>query len=588
MISCFLLYYRQEGSTVLTKSLLLLLFYISFSGYYLFLLKKGHVPVMIPGSTVSAIVLFLFFGGLFNTLPLFAAASFMLGIALFLVHALRSARHKAVRAPSFREIWPLCFIIVISLYSLFMFRNAELTGYDDFSHWANIARCMLLNDRLPRFSDTSIMFQSYPPGTALFIYYVEKIFPIGEKGYLFAQYYLKICFLCSLFHFHFGSEKWWSRLPAAAVILLLSMYNVTSFSLSVDTVLSCSGIFCICQALAEQASTERRYFSSAVAAGTCLLIKNSGLFFYLITAAFLLFFDFRKENKAVRSLAVRKLAMLLIPLAVLILWQKHVDYAFIGGLDAKHTMTISHAADIFRSKSKNHIMRELLIIGRLIFDPRKDIVIPVGGAILLLLLLRICSAEKAMRKKEIGFVAFFAVFAVLYELGVLGMYVFSMPHSELIYQNGADYARYNGTMAAFLSAIWFVYLAKEPWNRKKTAGLLAVVSAGIVFLSLAPRLHWEDHDPKTRTSEYYRDRLPLKLEIREALEKVQNPSDGVLVRATEANNSSNYIFYMMRYLTQGNGFEVTTAEDDAAFDEIWRSSDAPCCIDTIEHTVLYR
>ena len=56
---------------------------------------------------------------------------------------------------------------------------------------------MLLQDRMPNFEDTLIMFQAYPLGSSLFIYYVCKIVGTTEACFLWAQIILMLSALFS-------------------------------------------------------------------------------------------------------------------------------------------------------------------------------------------------------------------------------------------------------------------------------------------------------------------------------------------------------------------------------------------------------
>ena len=47
--------------------------------------------------------------------------------------------------------------------------------YDNFSHWALIVKSMSLTNSFPSFKTDVIMFTSYPPGSAVFIYYFINI-----------------------------------------------------------------------------------------------------------------------------------------------------------------------------------------------------------------------------------------------------------------------------------------------------------------------------------------------------------------------------------------------------------------------------
>ena len=72
--------------------------------------------------------------------------------------------------------------------------------YDNFSHWALIVKSMSLTNSFPSFKTDVIMFTSYPPGSAVFIYYFIKLVGVTESNAIFAQILLILASITTIFN----------------------------------------------------------------------------------------------------------------------------------------------------------------------------------------------------------------------------------------------------------------------------------------------------------------------------------------------------------------------------------------------------
>ena len=540
---------------------------------------------LIPGVIVSLFICTLFIAGILNILFLSATILFVLGIILFVIHVI-SNRHKLEnKQVSKTSLVIVGFMFGICLFFFFILHNSIINGYDDYSHWATIVKVMLANNRLPRFSDDVIMFSSYPPGSACFIYYFCRFAGNQEGYYLFAQFVMRIAFLSSLFCVPtLHRESRWMFLITALFVLMLSVHNTSLHSLSVDGLLSCCGIYCFFSAwfLKENPHILLPVFVLGSSSG--ILIKNSGVYFYIIILV-LLFIESHKSIKGHVSYLKKNLVYVLSylsPVGMLYLWQRHVQLVFENGLNAKHSMSFDHYLGVLSEKSVADIIAELSIIGRRMVNPNTDHLLLILLALLIIYLL----SGKDRKVYYFKLCVWVLVACVVYELGTLGMYILSMPHQEVLFQNGNDYLRYNGTLVTFMAGFLFLFVNLRYQNQSRTK-IISIVLITVIssMLALWPRLNLSDFNPNVKCYLYYKSFVEKKETAQAQLEEVSfyHP-DKYLVRTDSA--SDGYVYYMMRYLLLNNNFKLVIIEDDVEFENDWQlETDYTYCIDLIHKRI---
>jgi len=119
---------------------------------------------------ISCIILLLYFSALIGFLVGIASLCFFCGILLFIFFAVGIVKKKQF----YLFTSPGAVFFLLGALFLFVTVSSSYYGYfitsDDFSHWARITKIVLLNNGLAQ-ADDPIMFQDYPPGTALWYYY---------------------------------------------------------------------------------------------------------------------------------------------------------------------------------------------------------------------------------------------------------------------------------------------------------------------------------------------------------------------------------------------------------------------------------
>lgn len=205
-----------------------------------FLYRKFSMRVeLIPITVFSMVIFVLFVAGILNLLKPATLLLLVTGLCL-LVYSIAGAGLKPWKLRELLTpgtIFLLCGIVYFS----FFFIDAKLITYDSFSHWALIVKQMLYDNRLPNFQNDLIMFQSYPPGSALFLYFVTKTIGPSEGRMMFAQTLLILGGLTTLFSFvdqrlTLGKKVVMTLLITASSLVLLTM-DTYLYDLPVDTLL---------------------------------------------------------------------------------------------------------------------------------------------------------------------------------------------------------------------------------------------------------------------------------------------------------------------------------------------------------------
>lgn len=225
--------------------------------------------------------LLIYFAGLAGVLFPAVVAICAGGVALFLYFCLR--RDKRVLL-WFSPGW-MALLCVFCGYIVFLLHGQKLTDYDNFSHWAYIAKVMLENNRFPNSGDSLMMFTSYPPGSACFLYLVGTVCGSGDSVLLIGQAVLLLAGVLALYR-ETGAPRAAYLILLAAFGMFACFFNSSINDLPVDSLLPIYGALALCM-LWEYADTPRGVLLFA-APVLCFvfLIKNSGLYFVLAAAAF--------------------------------------------------------------------------------------------------------------------------------------------------------------------------------------------------------------------------------------------------------------------------------------------------------------
>ena len=270
-----------------------LLFALSTFGYLTFAHRKTRISVdFLPALVFTGQICILFFAGLLNLLPLAVPVLFLVGLLLALGSLRCREQYRDFVTPA------LIFFALACLYFLLLLKGVLFTGYDNFSHWALVVKQMLQTDRFPTWQDPIILFQGYPLGSSVFIYYVSRLISTVSEGcQMFAQTMLTISLILPVFS---GIRK--RKLPGFLLLLGASLfflsYIATPDSLYVDTLLPLCGAFGFLLLNRELEADEHTAWLTVLPAAAVIMIKNSGIFFWALIAGRVLIYWIRHRKTA--------------------------------------------------------------------------------------------------------------------------------------------------------------------------------------------------------------------------------------------------------------------------------------------------
>ena len=455
---------------------------LSMFGYLIMLLKKTRLKIeFIPIIIFSAISVILCLAGILNILLIVTNILFLSGIALLIYYLFK----KELKISYLKEIITPGIIIFIlaSIYFMFFLRGTKLVHYDNFTHWGLITREMLRFDRLPNFTSEFITFQSYPPGSACFIYYVCRIIGNTEGCMMFAQSLLLLAGITTLFAF--CNKK---NYIGYVLVLLSGVYFLTSnipiYDLLVDTLLPVAGLAATAIILFYRDKSV--YYALPVLCMT-VIIKNSGLFFVVMGIFLILYFAY-KANKGFINKPFARTALLVVgsQVVLLYLWKRHVSLVFANGLKAKHTFSFDRFDEIFGLKTKEDIQNICRSFVDYIFNlNNKSSIIIVVCILAILIVYMVSKIMKKEYSKTTGKLLIFYVSAYfVYLAGLLGTYLFSMAYEEAT--SLASIERYYESITVYLigiTVICFIIAFNNTSIRREAIGkILLPISLSVMII----------------------------------------------------------------------------------------------------------
>lgn len=83
-------------------------------------------------------------------------------------------------------------VVFLALYMILSVLNRDMLvhEWDEFSHWADIVKIMVNTDAFGTAPDSGALFASYPPGMALFQYFLQEIYLMIKPEELFSEWRL--------------------------------------------------------------------------------------------------------------------------------------------------------------------------------------------------------------------------------------------------------------------------------------------------------------------------------------------------------------------------------------------------------------
>lgn len=255
------------------------LFLFSLFGLGFFIRKYvGITWYFVPLMSGVTGTLILYAGGLAGMLAQTSVLLFLLGIAGGFLGMRDVIRRGRMGNPP--GIFLCLFLLGACLFGGLIW-NLKLIHYDNFSHWAVIVKYMLCTDRFPDASADFVVFKDYPPGSGVWIYYVCRFLGHSQGKMLLAQN--SLIFSCFLAVFGIVEERrrflLYAFLGAGSAVMSYLNLTVRINNLLVDFLLPVLAMSVVAVVRSMKEEKVRMSVCVALICGYTILVKDSGLFF---------------------------------------------------------------------------------------------------------------------------------------------------------------------------------------------------------------------------------------------------------------------------------------------------------------------
>lgn len=448
------------------------LFVLSNLGYWEYFREKHKISqYFAPLFTLAVQFSVLFAAGIFNGLEEITFVLYGLGLLLCLRYLYQTKLRFLLRYCDWGYVYFAAAVAVAGI-SVFGCRFAHI---DNFTHWATVVRSMLYTNRFPCFKDAVVTFTTYPLGTAAYIYYFCRLTSDAEWVQMLAQGYMIICAILPVFAYA-GKNKLPSAVLIGIMTLLLMQYNVRLTDLRVDTVMPLAGVAAMVFAYEYCVSGKRETPLSLYYVFPMLLwamnIKHAAML-YVVIVMILLLPEAKLNGK-------RKKEWLILGGALLLarqIWSMHCDYVYYEESAGMHSMSADWFRYVLGDKTPEDVLQITRNFVSYVTVGRNYFWLLAWLAVLAVLVLWLGGEQK---KRYAALLGGAVGLYVVYTVGVLGMYIFSMPVWEGL--NGAErYMKSADLVAYYAFALCAVQLLSGTGCRKKSAA----AAVAVLILALA-------------------------------------------------------------------------------------------------------
>lgn len=384
--------------------------------------KKVDIS-FIPAISIAIETTFLFFAGILNCLPLVSWSIHAVGL-LSVGYSLFRERNLQILKRWTRM--PILFLGIVTLLSWFYLQGKIFTHYDNFTHWGLVARTLLEENRFPTFRDELILFPEYPLGSSVFVYFIASFVGKAEPVQMIAQAYVIFANIIPLF----SVQKKQKSIPVLIAVSVFTYfvlsYNNSIMDLLVDTLISIVPMTCVLYVTVYCDREKSAEAMLPVAFMLCqtMQIKNSGIFYVLMVAVMLLMNRPKGKFSPVRA------ACILFPFVTFYLWHQHCLYVFSTGGISYHAMTLKNYIHIASGKTLGLMYYIFIQMIKYVFT-WKDTYLTCG-----IIALVEFFAVREKKENEISLKTYFPAMAMImcfcFQIGLYGMYLFSMPGPEAV------------------------------------------------------------------------------------------------------------------------------------------------------------
>lgn len=568
------------------------LFLASMWGWLFIVYRKGKIPILfVPVVTAVGISLFLDAGaltGMLNPSSWLVVGAGLLGFGFFI----KNVAEKNVSFPA-PTLFSVCFgsgILIFTVLTLgFRFEH-----YDNFSHWAMTVKSMLITDQLPDAGNQLVTFKNYPPGCAVFIYYVCKFLGNAQGVMLLAQN--SILFSCFLAVFGIIKEKQrfllYSFLGMGCSLLSYLNLTIRINNLLVDFLLPLLAMAAIAFVYQSRDSLWKTSLCTALILGFTCIVKNTGIVFAGFVLAYYIWNIGKKKGIAAWIKAVTVCMTVCLALIPYVVWNLYVRCRF-SGIEQKFQLAFGKQESLAVSKEQYGQITEEFVKAAFSISNRVILAFFLCNiaAVLAVLFVRIFLKKQWKLGRVLVVVD---LMAILYHIGILGLYLFSMPEEEAVRLAGFD--RYACSIMVLVEGLLFMQatidmehsfavriegngtyraFSSPAAKRRYQYMVLATMMIGVNFL-------YSEINGLLYIQSNYSQSLAGRMETL-AGDRWQEEEDQrkYLVAASdrEGQVSNGEVYYVSRYFLNAPNVEVTERLDAGNMDEIKKEYDVLIILD---------
>lgn len=256
----------------------MILLLASLGGWMLLVRAAGVSFWFVPLTAMTGISLILYAGGLAGLLAQTADVLCVTGTgaAVFCCFHMWRKRIRMHRP----DLFQICFLTGILLFALLSL-NLKLIHYDNFSHWAVAVKDLLSADHFPDAASEMITFKDYPPGCAVFLYYVCRFSGRGQGVMLLAQN--SLIFACFYALFGIVEERrrflLYSFLGMGCAMLSYLNLTIRINNLLVDFLLPLLTLASFAASCRQRETPGKMTLCTVLILGFTVLVKNTGAVF---------------------------------------------------------------------------------------------------------------------------------------------------------------------------------------------------------------------------------------------------------------------------------------------------------------------
>lgn len=547
---------------VISLILRALLLFLSFTGLSAFVRSTLKLNRFIaPMFTSSAVIIVLMLSGMLGMLQAGFLLLYIGGFAsLIYTYIIRRIR------PDFALI---ALMGALCIYLGWRCFSCPLRHSDDFSHWALVASYILDNNAFPDAAAQVIRFQSYPVGTASFIYYIAHSLGNHEGLYALAQHLLEAFALLPMLALIEGNRKYLYPVFAVGYVFLITR-NPLFINLQVDWILAHYATGAIAAIFCCHRDIKKAVLVSLPAMIVLIYMKNSGMFFAFCILLMLLI-SARRQKVSGRGQLLMLFGCAAAAAGAYLLWNLHISIAYPAAESSKHAVSLTAYSQNLNEKGLSVIVKIAKMMVKYLLNPDARILLAflLFGAISAALIagcLMIPGQRAYLRTVIGGLLCSAGVFALWYAM-LFFMYVFSMPLVEAI--NLASISRYTSTGLTLLSGLGlillFAFYGRKTLVFPRVFRGVYVLAAAVCLIALVLRFPASNISAKLFTRET--QPIPERAQLQDAREALDLPANAQLLLYM-GNPAWENTIDTIRYVTMYRhtaAYEFNTPNIDAVF-----------------------